>query len=463
MSTTLSIEGAVETLTPEGELVGWARAADRAKLRVVVLRQGVAVAQGDATLPRPDLGGGHGYVLKLSASLHPAELVGGLVQVFAVRPDVPPHRLAVVGSLLTGTLHALLEEAMPRLTGEEATALARRLGSHPGVGAHVREPHSATAEAAATTAALAALPPNPKRGADGISQFGLPVGLVSPDGSIVTGHDGQLFLMEGSNGLIRQYAENPAGAVVQAVARGWHQLIAARAEACAAQGCGFLQLLIPDKTSGLPHLMPRAMPVPTPYWRALEALVAADAGLQERVLFLLKQLSALGAGGWPRTDTHLSSRGAYAVFAAACSAMAMPPPFADVRFDHAAVASGDVADRLLPGHKLLEEHADPAPALVAAWPAPKLVEEVDPGRHVGRRLVWRSPDAPLCSRVVVFGNSYFERGGAPRAISWWFARAFTEFHFCWLPELDEDYVRAVQPDWVVCQTVERFLPQVPAR
>ena len=45
---------------------------------------------------------------------------------------------------------------------------------------------------------LQRLPPNPQRGAHGICEVGLPVGLLSPDGSVLAGHDGHLFLVGGS-------------------------------------------------------------------------------------------------------------------------------------------------------------------------------------------------------------------------------------------------------------------------
>ena len=65
--------------------------------------------------------------------------------------------------------------------------------------------------------------------------------------------------------------------------------------------------------------------------------------------------------------------------------------------------------------------------------------------------------------MVVFGNSFFDLGGSARTLSWWCARAFSEFHFTWSPDMDEDYVRNANATWVVCQTVERFMPSVPAR
>ena len=93
------------------------------------------------------------------------------------------------------------------------------------------------------------------------------------------------------------------------------------------------------------------------------------------------------------------------------------------------------------------------------------MEAHDPpgGGHVGTRYVWKNASAIVPMKVVAFGNSYFERGGDAGALSWWFARLFAEFHFVWDPRMDADYVAAEKPDWVICQTIERFLPSVPDR
>ena len=81
--------------------------------------------------------------------------------------------------------------------------------------------------------------------------------------------------------------------------------------------------------------------------------------------------------------------------------------------------------------------------------------------HIGTKFVWKNAAAPFDLKVVAFANSFFERGGTARSLSWWCCRAFREFHFIWSPDLDMGYVREVAPDWVICQTIERFLPRTP--
>ena len=83
------------------------------------------------------------------------------------------------------------------------------------------------------------------------------------------------------------------------------------------------------------------------------------------------------------------------------------------------------------------------------------------GEHIGAKIAWRHRSAPLNLKVICFGNSFFERGGSPSGLSWWFKRLFSEFHFVWSPFVDNDYVRNEQPDIVVCQTIERFLMLIP--
>ena len=62
---------------------------------------------------------------------------------------------------------------------------------------------------------------------------------------------------------------------------------------------------------------------------------------------------------------------------------------------------------------------------------------------------------------MVFGNSFFERGAQSWRLSWWFKHFYREFIFCWNPALDLELVEKFQPDLVICQTVERFLTQIP--
>lgn len=99
-------------------------------------------------------------------------------------------------------------------------------------------------------------------------------------------------------------------------------------------------------------------------------------------------------------------------------------------------------------------------------PGPGEPERVDswipPEGHTGTRMTWVSSVPVVDAHVITFGNSFFERGGAPTGLSWWFARLFREFTFVWSPSVDFTLVDDRKPDVVIAQTVERFLPSVPS-
>jgi hypothetical protein len=93
----------------------------------------------------------------------------------------------------------------------------------------------------------------------------------------------------------------------------------------------------------------------------------------------------------------------------------------------------------------------------------ELILSCDPENgHQGRQRVWRNKTAPIKKIVVCFGGSSFERGENSGNLSWWFARLFSEFHFIWSSDFDADYIEATSPDIVICQSIERFLTEVPA-
>jgi hypothetical protein len=94
---------------------------------------------------------------------------------------------------------------------------------------------------------------------------------------------------------------------------------------------------------------------------------------------------------------------------------------------------------------------------------PEVINSVDPKEgRIGIRRSWRCPAAPIQMKVLVFGNSFFERGGDSTSLSWWFARIFSEFHFIWSPEMSPEEIEFLKPDLVVGQTIERFMRVVPS-
>ena len=467
--------GAVEQFHAPGVLRGWARSSHSSDpLHVSALRDGIEIGSGTTDVHRPDIGGLNGFSIECRHTVTPGDLAGGRVSVTAAAADGTQGALRVVGSILSAAVFDVMKSVTSTLGDDEFDSLLKALADSPVLArrraeldALIRSGGSMTPEALPVLAALAALPPNPSRTGPHaeVSAVGVPTGHMARDGSALIGHEGYAFLVAGGNNLLGQYALDPDSPTVREKVAAWTALVAARLAHCTAAGPGFVQVLIPEKLTVMPDLMPYQVRVPSPIWRGVEERLHADPGLAPHfvsALPILMRLAPLGEA-FPRMDTHLAARAAYEVFLAICAAMGAGPPLPDVPFTEQQVVQGDLARRFFPGVALPEVYMLPDARAMADWPKPDLVERVEPGRHMGTRYVWHTPAAPIRARVVAFGNSFFERGGSARSLSWWFARAFSEFHFVWESEMSHDYIAKVAPDWVICQGIERFMPQVPRR
>jgi hypothetical protein len=93
---------------------------------------------------------------------------------------------------------------------------------------------------------------------------------------------------------------------------------------------------------------------------------------------------------------------------------------------------------------------------------PKLLDKFDPVGHGGIYRKWRNDDFFLDKKVIVFGNSFFERGINYNDLSYWFSRVFRETIFVWTNKFDKELIALENPDVVVCQSIERFIGTTPA-
>ena len=296
-----------------------------------------------------------------------------------------------------------------------------------------------------------------------LSFLPLPVGFMSGDRSALLGRAGYLFLIGGSNDVIGQYTMPSATA--QGFAASWSQLLLARSEEATKRGLRYHQVIIPEKISILPELFPVAVTTPTRTLANIEEQIAS-AGLSQSYTSGRAALCAPGRDPMAfckKLDSHLSPAGAFVVFQALLRDV-YGLAVAEFEFGEKARAVGDLSFRML-GMHVTEEFEQVALARLPDF-TNRIVkrEEQKPalGAHLGYRQVWLNLDAPIQQKVVVFGNSFFsavENGQS--TLSWWFARWFSEYHFVWTNEVEWDYVDEVEPDLVIWQGIERFLPIVP--
>jgi hypothetical protein len=285
----------------------------------------------------------------------------------------------------------------------------------------------------------------------------LEVGAASIDRNVIIGRQGCLFLYRGTNALHDQYV-NPAN---PKLLRSWIDRIAARAHLCADRGIAFLQMIIPEKQSILHDLYPMPITSPTPMLRGIGDAFKTQSYYLDCYALLRNLYEHDGLIPFRKIDSHLSLFGA-AAFAREISERH------GLRLDLApaslreTVLTGDLGSKMLDG-EVAETCLMP---VFDDWPLgqkrPELVESRDPPEgHFGVYRQWTCGDALIDKHVVIFGNSVFERGGAPLGLSWWLARIFRKTTFVWSPTVDWDRVDRMKPDLMICQTVERFLTVAP--
>lgn len=297
---------------------------------------------------------------------------------------------------------------------------------------------------------------NVRPSAFGLAASNLNPGALTTDQEVIVGHSGHLFLVNGSNNLLDQYSDRN-----EPVTIGWGNLLERRAHSLEEAGVQYLQLIIPEKQSVLPEFFPIEIDVPTNVLKALSRSYESQKWYIDAFSSLRKLFSTGGCHPFRKLDSHLSLFGAHALvdymLARIDSSVEVErPPL--VSFS----SSGDLGQKILEDG-LLERFLVSADDWSLAKNTPVLVKQRVPADgHIGVLLEWKL-DRPLsrCS-ILIFGNSMFERGGSSLSLTWWFARIFERVRFVWSPSVDYSMVKEFQPDVVICQTVERFLPTVPA-
>jgi hypothetical protein len=296
-----------------------------------------------------------------------------------------------------------------------------------------------------------------------LSYIAFPVGLRSSDDVAEIGRDGYLFLTGGNNALRDQY-EQPKdaarAAAMEATAQQWVSGFQISNSRLQDRGVPFVQVIIPEKLTALRHLAPFPVDGPTPLYARVNQLMSGE----PYYLSCLELFDAWSSriSGWQRNDTHCSPAGALAIARATLERLpgCETSLLAAVKLTGEAYHDGDLANKFF-DIPIWDRHRTPAPGTLGE-PDIELTYKHVPANFVGSRFAWKNKTAPIDKKVVVFGNSFFGSGvDQPSKIGWWFARLFSEYHFVWDNTVDFDYVDEVRPDYVVSQTIERFLVQAP--
>jgi hypothetical protein len=293
---------------------------------------------------------------------------------------------------------------------------------------------------------------------EGWERFTRPLGDVSPDGVVIVGASGHLFIHGGTNDNVATYR----GEVEMAAdwLEEWRTLVAKRLGLAQRAGRRLVHLVVPEKLAVYADSYPRDLTAcgPRPVLRLLD----------EGALPFVYPIEALrdacsGGNTYLLTDSHLTPRGNRILAEATVRELGvLPALLPDVEDNDAAphLGAGDLGLHFDP--PLLEVFRPMAGASRATVVSDNRAEVASVGGHIGSMRVFRREDAPDQRTAVVFGDSYGFGDDAYQGLSWWLAQIFREVHFVWVPfGWDPDYLDSVNAELVVCQTAERFMARVP--
>ena len=290
----------------------------------------------------------------------------------------------------------------------------------------------------------------------------IPKGFTSFDGTCVLGGGGHAFLIGGSNDVLESYNVEPGSPRVVDQGNSWIDLFQKRQAECDRRNIRYVQTIVPEKISVMPELVEYDIEGPTRLLSFIEdGMKKANVGYVSGYDALVEENKF---DTFCKIDTHFAPFGAFKVFKRILEKAGILEDINPIFQSSDFMMVGDIAERFIVNSTLMYPDT-----VLLQLPAPlsdetlELVDEFNPttNGHIGVRRIFRNPLAPIDRKLLVFGNSFFERGGHPKTLTWWFARMFTEFHFIWHPEFDWDYVNQISPDIIIGQTIERFLTKVP--
>lgn len=294
---------------------------------------------------------------------------------------------------------------------------------------------------------------------DNISKFYAKVGTTSPDLQCEVGRDGNLFLTKGSNNVLEIYKSTFNSDQVKSISGKWLSLIKKRIDFCNEINSKFIEVIIPDKLSGMREYYDGVGSSISPILSKIEN----DIILNNLSDYYVSGFSAIEEIGFQKAfrkiDTHFSPEGGYTLFKKICKKICPSYNISSI-FNIDYISTGDIGKRLF-GQDIYEictKASDPSfckdrEILEQIWPKP--------GKFTGGRTVFKNNNAPFAKKVVGFGNSFMNDFQSQASLGYWFSIFFQEFHLITQADVDLDYIKKISPDVVIGQTVERFLNFTP--
>ena len=167
-----------------------------------------------------------------------------------------------------------------------------------------------------------------------------------------------------------------------------------------------------------------------------------------------------------KTDSHWNPNGCYAAYQLVCSKLKIPPlkdllfrPFSEgmVEMDLGGKICPKIKEKVRFYDFCQNASCSETNELIKFKKKHKL--ENEPLLHVGSSITYVNPEAPQKLKVVIFGDSFSEY--RPALLTGMLAETFSETNFVWSTSIDYAYIDEINPDIIITEIVERFMPAVP--
>lgn len=283
-------------------------------------------------------------------------------------------------------------------------------------------------------------------------------GSISSDKVAIIGHDDWVFLYEGSNDYFRSYIMDDQQSTHDA--EGWWKYLTCWMNWCELRGIRFVFAVVPNKASVLSDQYPLGLKQ-TMTFRMSKLLRFLDSHGSNNLVFPLENFRnpSFSKTIFRRNDSHFSEVGVISMAAEIVSKLGFSAK--TLRFSGAMMPvrhPGDLGRRFEGG---MFEDAIRIRRNLNAINIENLSQPIMGAGFSGLSYETNYELAPLKGRLLVFGNSFFERvpswGMGPD-----FARTFSHVRFHWSNSLDKLVIDTWKPDYILLQTCERFLSRVPA-
>lgn len=281
------------------------------------------------------------------------------------------------------------------------------------------------------------------------------------------GRDGWLFLIGGSNTVLRYYHDSDY--FTDAHAQCWANLLMARAARLQTMGILYLHIAAPDKISVYPDHFGASLPLYHRHPTRLLAEALRDRGAGD---LLVDPLPAFARHSerdrlYLKTDTHWTYLAGQTVCELVTDRFGFPRKldFQSRQFNEYQLA-WDLGSKLSP--PVLEHYFSVTTSpTVSRFHANHLAIEFEenvrggrPATHGSIYAAFTNTDPTAIDKIVViFGDSFMDFQDSNTTTI--FAENFREVHFIWSSCIDYDFVAEIGADYVVSELAERFMAVVP--